>query len=126
MSRRVLPSVGWAETRSYGESAGRGGGQAFPYKYYTGDLVMPSRVTDVGPFDPAILFLEIHPKDRLAKIAGGIGTRLFSAATNPRNNPNVHPYSYSAATKNRGPGRGSWREEREQERERGEQLHLLQ
>lgn len=78
-------------------------------------MVIPSRVTDGGPFDPAILFLEIHPKGRLAKISGEVGTRQQQKT---RNNPNVHPYSDSAATKSKGRKEG-------EKGKKEENLHIL-
>lgn len=77
--------------------------------------MIPSRVTDGGPFDPAILFLEIHPKGRLAKISGEVGTRQQQKM---KNNPNVHPYSDSAATKNKGRKEGG-------KGKKEENLHIL-
>lgn len=112
-SERALPAVRPAEARSNGEAKGQWPSHAPTLR---GHLVPSSKVTDGGPFDPAILFLEIHAKDGLAKISNEVGTRLFNSAEKARNNPNVHPYNYSAATKNK--GREGGRKEKKREREK--------
>lgn len=89
-SRIACSSFSLAATRSYGESGGKR------------DLVIPSTVTGVGPVDPALLFLEIHPRDSLAKISNDVGGRLFNAAAKTRHNTKIHPSIHSSATKNTG------------------------